>query len=404
MSLDRCVAFLLLATLACGAGVAHAQESRAEVLRQARLEKQRTLQPYDTSVIERVLRSIEREGLVIGRDGLYPKIGSLTTGSGFAYGTGYRTRRLFGGEGSLEVWAGASATRYWATEARLRLPSLANGRFMIEGWGRRHEYPREDYFGLGPGSLRRNQTDYNLMANLFGARAGARPTGRILTLGGGLEFLQPRIGNGKDDGLPSIRDVFDEQSAPGLLMQPDFVRSSAFVDIDSRQPLNARKGGWYRAEFSHYRDRDLGAYTFNRLDADLRQFVSFLGERRVLFGRVFASTSDRTSGRHVPFYFMPTLGGNDSLRGYRDYRFRGPHALLIQGEYRFEIWSGLDGALFYDTGKVALRRTDLNFQHLESDYGFGFRFNTDNGVVLRVDAAFGSRDGKHLWIVFGGTF
>jgi hypothetical protein len=25
-------------------------------------------------------------------------------------------------------------------------------------------------------------------------------------------------------------------------------------------------------------------------------------------------------------------------------------------------------------------------------------------MILRVDAAFGSRDGKHLWIVFGGTF
>ncbi len=106
----------------------------------------------------------------------------------------------------------------------------------------------------------------------------------------------------------------------------------------------------------------------------------------------------------MPFYLMPTLGGNDSLRGFRDYRFRGPHALLLQGEYRFEIWSGLDGALFYDAGKVAMRRGDLDFNDLESDYGFGFRFNTDNGIILRVDAAFGSRDGKHLWIVFGGTF
>ena len=49
-------------------------------------------------------------------------------------------------------------------------------------------------------------------------------------------------------------------------------------------------------------------------------------------------------------------------------------------------------------------RQDLDFNDLESDYGFGFRFNTDNGLILRVDAAFGSRDGKHLWIVFGGTF
>jgi outer membrane protein assembly factor BamA len=145
-------------------------------------------------------------------------------------------------------------------------------------------------------------------------------------------------------------------------------------------------------------------YSFNRLDLDVRQFVSFLSERRVLFGRVFASTSDVPAGQRMPFYLMPTLGGNDSLRGYRDYRFRGPHALLLQGEYRFEIWSGLDGALFTDAGKVAIRRSELDFKGLESDYGFGFRFNTDNGIVLRVDAAFGSRDGKHLWIVFGGTF
>jgi hemolysin activation/secretion protein len=116
------------------------------------------------------------------------------------------------------------------------------------------------------------------------------------------------------------------------------------------------------------------------------------------------STSSVDPNQEVPFYMMPTLGGNDSLRGYRDYRFRGPHALLMQGEYRFEVWSGLDAALFYDAGKVAMRRSELDFNNLESDYGFGFRFNTDRGVVLRVDAAFGSRDGKHLWVVFGGRF
>jgi len=101
---------------------------------------------------------------------------------------------------------------------------------------------------------------------------------------------------------------------------------------------------------------------------------------------------------------MPTLGGYDTLRGFRQYRFRAPHAILLQGEYRWEIWSGLDGAIFYDTGKVANRRSDLDLSDLEKDYGFGFRFNTDNGVVFRVDAAFGSRDGKHLHIVFGGIF
>jgi hemolysin activation/secretion protein len=116
------------------------------------------------------------------------------------------------------------------------------------------------------------------------------------------------------------------------------------------------------------------------------------------------STSDTDEGHVMPFYAMPTLGGNDTLRGFREYRFRGPHAILGQAEYRWELWSGLDAALFYDAGKVANRRADLNFQDLEKDYGFGFRFNTDQGIVFRVDAGFGSQDGKHLYIVFGGVF
>ena len=102
---------------------------------------------------------------------------------------------------------------------------------------------------------------------------------------------------------------------------------------------------------------------------------------------------------------MPTLGGNDTLRGFREYRFRGPHALLLQAEYRWEIWCGprRRALLRRRQGRARARRISTSTD-LESDYGFGFRFNTDNGVILRVDAGFGSRDGKHLYIVFGGVF
>lgn len=398
------LAALLAVAQLSASGIAEAQESRADELRQARVAKQKNAEPYDPNAIEKILKALETGGVpFITRDGLYLKLGSLTTGSGFAYGVGYRTSRLFRRDSTLDVWGGATPKGYWSAEARVRFPNLANGRLFAETYARRNDFPQEDYFGLGPDSLRSDQADFTLRNNIFGGRAGVRPT-RIVELGGGLEYLQPRVSNGTDESIFSIGDVFDNQTAPGLSDRTDFVRSSAFVNVDWRRPLNARNGGWYRAEFSHYSDRDLGAYTFNRFDVDFRQFVSVLSERRVFVGRVWASTSDQADGQTMPFYYMPTLGGNDSLRGYRDYRFRGPHALLIQGEYRFEIWSGLDAAIFYDTGKVAMRFSDIDLNHLESDYGFGFRFNTDNGIVLRVDTAFGSRDGKHLWIVFGGTF
>jgi hypothetical protein len=397
-------AIISLALVAAAAAPAVGQESRAELQRQQREAKAETLAPPHPGLIERALKALETGGVpLITRDGLYAKLGSLTTGSGFAYGAGYRTSRFLEGAGAFDVWGGASLKGYWAVETRVRFPQLADGRLDVEGYARRHEYPQEDYFGLGPASLRVNQTDFSAITNTFGGRVAFRPA-PVVRIGGGLELLQPRVGNGRDKSLPSTGELFDEASAPGLAAQPDFLRSSVFLDVDWRRPLNARRGGWYRVELSHYADRDLDAYSFNRVDVDLRQWVSFLSERRVLFGRVFASTADNDADQTVPFYLMPTLGGNDSLRGFRDYRFRGPHALLLQGEYRFEIWSGLDAALFYDAGKVALRRGDLDFKDLESNYGFGFRFNTDHGTILRIDTALGSRDGAHLWVVFGGTF
>jgi hypothetical protein len=380
------------------------QDTRAGRLRAEREAKQQKLETPKTNALEAALKSFEAGGVpLITRDGIYAKLGSLATGSGFAYGAGYRTHRFLDQNTGIDIWGGASFKGYWAAQATVQAALTPRRRLMIEGWARRHEYPQEDYFGLGPDSLRSAQADFALRSTMVGARLNAQ-IAPIVWIGGGAEYVDPSVGNGTDKALPSIGDVFDESTAPGLSSQPNFVRALASVDIDWRQPRNARRGGWYRAEISRYDDRDRGLYSFSRLDVDLRQYFSILSERRVFVGRAAFSTSNARSGETMPFYLMPTLGGNDSLRGYRDYRFRGPHALLLQGEYRFEVWSGLDAAFFYDAGKVAMERRLLDLQHLESDYGVGFRFNTDNGIVLRVDAAFGSRDGKHLWIVFGGRF
>lgn len=400
------VAVLALAFPLLAAGAAFPQEpsTRAEADRRQREEKATQTKPYEPNGLERAINFAEKRAIfLIDREGFYPKLGSLTVGSGFAYGLGFRNRRLFENKGALDLWGAASIRRYTAAEARLTFPRLAGNYLHLETWASRRDYPQENYFGLGPESRRADRSDYAIRTNHFGGRAGIRPLAAVL-VGGGLEYLQPRLGSGKNSRLPDVTDVFDPVTVPGLQAKADFLRSDAFIEVDYRVPRNARQGGWYRLDFSHYDDRTTGTYTFNRVDADVRQFIGFLAGRRVIAARLFVSTSDTTGDHAVPFYFMPTLGGNDTLRGFRQYRFRGPHAILLQGEYRWEIWSGLDAALFYDAGKVANRRADLDLADLERDYGFGFRFNTDSGIVFRVDAAFGSRDGKHLHIVFGGIF
>lgn len=381
-----------------------APASRAEALRQEREAKQREEKLYQRNGFESAMHFVEEKAIFfLTREGFYPKLGSVTTGSGFAAGVGYRNSSIFNRYGIFDLYTAGSMKKYFVLESSATFPRLADGKLYARVHAGRRDYPEEDFFGIGPDSRRDDQVSFALITNRFGGDVGVRPVEPLL-IGGGVELIQPHVGQGKDKLVPTIGQVFDDSTAPGLSVQPDFLRTSAFVEVNYSEPVYARKGGWYRAMFSHFEDRDLDRYTFNRVDVDLRQFIPFFAERRVIALRAFASTSDVSDGNEVPFYLQPYLGGNDTMRGFREYRFRGPHSILFQGEYRFEIWSGLDMAFFYDTGKVAFKRKDLGINDLEKDYGFGFRFNTREGVVVRVDAGFGSRDGKHLYITFGGVF
>ena len=399
------VVSLTLAVLASGEALAQEPQTREEADRQRREQQAKEVGTYQANGVERAMDFAEDKAIfILDREGFHPKLGSLTVGSGFAYGLGFRDRDLFSNRGALEVWAAGSVKGYWATEARLRFPRLADNHLYLEAWGSRRDYPQENFFGLGPDSNRDDRSDYAIRTNHFGGRVGVRPFARHLLVGGGLEFLQPRLGAGQNDSYPDVPVLFPPSDVPGIDSRSDFLRSDFFVEVDYREPIYAKKGGWYRFDWSHFDDRTTNQFTFNRFDGDVRQFFGFLAGRRVIATRLFVSTSDTSAPQVMPFFFMPTLGGNDTLRGFREYRFRGPHAILAQAEYRWEIWSGFDGAIFYDAGKVADRRSDLNFKDLESDYGIGFRFNTNNGVIFRVDTAFGSNDGKHLYIVVGGIF
>ena len=57
----------------------------------------------------------------------------------------------------------------------------------------------------------------------------------------------------------------------------------------------------------------------------------------------------------------------------------------------------LDTAVFYDAGKVAARRADLDFNGLKSDYGFGVRFHGPFATPLRIEVA---RSTEGLTLVF----
>jgi hypothetical protein len=384
------ICLVLIVTCAWPASGAAAQEpqTRAETLAREREEKAKSLEPPRPGRLERALLALENdrifERVLNPAEGFYPKIGNITPGSGFAIGPAYRLPGVIGEEAHLSAFAVGSIQRYWMIDTRLTLPELAGGRIFADVHGRRYDYPEEDFYGLGPDSQTGNHTTYGLRSTDVGGTAGVRLT-PWLSFGSGLEYMTPRI------------TVLGDQ--------PDFIRSEVSAEINTREPRgNPRQGARYAITYQRFDGRDGSRFDFDRVEADVQQYISLYKNRRVLALRGFASVSDASDGSEVPFYFQRTLGGPDDLRGFRRFRFRDENLLLLQAEYRWEIFTAVDGAIFYDAGKVASRAEDLNFSDLESDYGIGFRFGTRNGVFLRVEGAFGSSAGAHFIFRFGHVF
>ena len=114
------------------AGPVNAQgepESRAELLRREREAKATQLHPPEPSKLEKALLDLEAgrlfERILNPAEGLYPKFGSITAGSGFSIGPGYRTTHKFNDTVDVSTFAMASFKKYWIADARVQLPRLA---------------------------------------------------------------------------------------------------------------------------------------------------------------------------------------------------------------------------------------------------------------------------------------
>jgi hypothetical protein len=413
----RIILVVAIVMAAIGPLFAQEPETREEALRREREAKSRALTPPEISGLERLLLKLENdrifERLLSPPEGFYPRIGHVTPGSGFSLGPAYRRPALFGERAELTASAIGSLKKYWLIEARLSASALAGGAMFAEVYARRLDFPQEAFFGIGPSARRSDESRYQFANTVAGASGGIRPR-TWFAAGGRIERLAPHVDRGSGPG-GAVQDRFSPAQIAGLVEQPDFNRYEAFADVNYREPRgNPRSGGRYVVNYSMYDDRDLDRYNFRRLDIDLQQYVPMFQRRRVIALRAMTSISDTgvvtASGQsaptrqQVPFYFQRTLGGPDDLRGFRQYRFRDRNQLLLQAEYRWEVFTAMDAAIFYDAGMVGATRSDLNLRDLERDYGIGVRFGSDNGVFLRVEGAFGSHDGKHMVLRFGNVF
>ena len=190
-----------------------------------------------------------------------------------------------------------------------------------------------------------------------------------------------------EGSFPSVETRYTPDELPGLGAEVTYVHTQGTVGLDWRtSPGYTRRGGFIGATLHDYRDQDKN-FGFQMVEYEAIQHLPILRETWVLSFRGRVQTAHEKDGQQTPFFMLPALGGGSSLRGYSSWRFRDQNSLLLQAEWRIMVNRYFDMAFFYDAGKVTARTSDIDFDGLKDDYGFGIRFHGPFATPLRVEVA-----------------
>jgi outer membrane protein assembly factor BamA len=279
-----------------------------------------------------------------------------------------------------QALAALGANHYWDEERHNASGSLVYRKFpnVFYGIGNDTSTEGEDYTDEGPGA----SLDY-----LFRIVSGLR-------VGGGLVF-----------GSSSITETeSDFYLAKGTITGSNGGQASGAglrLNFDSRNNITyPTSGGFYDIAWRVYGSAVGGDFEFNSITMDLRQYLP-LGERNLIALRAIGSST----GGNVPFQLMPTLGGQNLMRGYFAGRFRDHKSIAAQGELRLGLWRRLGGAVFGSIGQVAASEENIAADRLHYSYGLGLRILLvrQEGLNLRFDWGVGE-DQSGFYFSLGEAF
>lgn len=134
----------------------------------------------------------------------------------------------------------------------------------------------------------------------------------------------------------------------------------------------------------------VSSYPMGNVTLDYRQYVT-TWHGQVLAWQVYANG---VFGRQIPFAMLPTLGGSDLMRGFRENKFSDMFSFVGQVEYRVPLFWRLKATAFCSAGDV-LNWRQPHIDKLKFAYGLGLRCRlNDARVHLRVDVAMNNYECK----------
>ncbi|MGZ3441031.1 MAG: BamA/TamA family outer membrane protein, partial [Polyangia bacterium] len=333
-------------------------------------------------------------------------------------GASFFDERMFGPRTALYARAEVGGVRLIVADVQLR--PVASGRAATLEIDSAYTLRDDQVFraipslsAVGPD---RGNSRYTLDAYDLWLRPRLRIT-RSLWLAFSSQLGVRRFADGRSGGGdPTIASVYcvrllgqhcepgtvDERQVPGFNHGTEFLRGGLSLHVDTFDRPTHPSAGLQLEVGAHYSHGLGDPSSYVQASAAVGVAVNLWQRSHILFLRARVDLVLPTNDAPVPFSELATLGGPDSLRGFRAGRFRDYSTLLFSAEYRWPIWMWADGILFVDYGGAGGRAFDgLTFAALRPDVGAGIRIRTSQHVMARVQLAYGFPDGVQLNLTLG---
>lgn len=257
------------------------------------------------------------------------------------------------------------------------------------------------FYGIGNGSSKNDLADYSNNTIKAGLTFGFEPCDKV--------SISPHIGiisgstsaGGNDTGHPSVQEIFPASELPGFNRWLDYIVLGLRAAHDSRDNVDSPTSGGLRSlSFKRYQGFNTAGYSYNEYEVDIRQYIRLFMPRQALVLRTDWVFQQTTGNDLVPFSNLAVLDVGSPLRGFPQGRFHDRNSLLFNFEYRYPVWSIVDGVIFYDTGRVYHTVSDISLAHIKYSAGLGLNMRIPNLMLFHFYAAYG---GEGVNFVFGAS-
>ena len=274
--------------------------------------------------------------------------------------------------------------------------AAGGGRYILAGEVRWFKNAFRRFFGIGNDAPESAETNYTSREAVVQITAGINITtdfAVMLTE----RYHDVRVEQGAVTNLPQTTSAFPDLTGIG---GAQIFGHKLSLRYDTRDKQLIPTHGSYvnlSAEFNQnlkqQEENQWWRFTF-----DARHFLPH-GPGLVFVARAYA---DWIIGPGVPFYELPTLGGETTLRAFGLSRFIDDNALLVNFEERIPVFErrifdhpiSLEAAPFLDIGRVF---ENFSLKDMQVNPGAGLRLLARPNIVGRLDIGYG-RDGAVVFV------